>query len=68
MHGIVRRDGTLQKMKEFIPDSNIENLTIPYAALAYDLAAHQEITLNKGSHSSIYFHSYRIYCSLPGCL
>jgi NTE family protein len=36
-------------MKEFIPDTNIEDLPIPYSATAADIVKHEEIVFRNGS-------------------
>ena len=48
-HGIIKGDKVLSKMKEFIPDRNIEDLTIPYAAVAVDIHTNSEVVFRKGS-------------------
>jgi len=41
--GLIKGDKVLNKMKEFIPDANIEDLKIKYTATAFDLAQNKEI-------------------------
>ena len=48
-HGLIKGDRVFKKMKEFIPDTNIENLKIPYAAIATDIAHNKEVVFTKGS-------------------
>ncbi len=48
-HGLVKGDRVLQAMKEFIPDTNIEDLLIPYSATAADISNHREVVYNRGS-------------------
>ncbi|HCC70571.1 MAG TPA: phospholipase, partial [Bacteroidales bacterium] len=38
-HGLVKGDKVFNKMKDFIPDSNIEDLPLQYAAVAADIAS-----------------------------
>lgn len=47
--GLVKGDRVLNKMKEFIPDINIENLKINYAATATDISRKEEVIFTKGS-------------------
>jgi len=49
MHGLVKGDKVLQAMQEFIPDTNIENLPIPYSATAADIANNKEVVYRSGS-------------------
>ena len=48
-HGLIKGDKVLNKMKEFIPDANIEDLKIKYTATAFDLALNKEVVFKKGS-------------------
>jgi NTE family protein len=47
--GLVKGDKVFKKMKEFIADENIENLNIPFAAVAVDLINKKEVVFTKGS-------------------
>ncbi len=47
--GLVKGDRVFKKMKEFIPDRNIEDLEIPYAAVAADIINNKEVVFTKGS-------------------
>jgi len=47
--GLIKGDKIFNKMKSFIPDKNIENLTIPYAAVAADLTNMKEVVFTEGS-------------------
>ncbi|MCK4678170.1 MAG: patatin-like phospholipase family protein [Bacteroidales bacterium] len=47
--GLVKGDRVLNKMKEFIPDINIEDLNIYYAATATDISRKEEVVFTKGS-------------------
>ena len=47
--GLVKGDRVLNKMKEFIPDINIEDLKIYYAATATDILRKEEVVFTKGS-------------------
>ena len=62
--GLVKGDKVLKKMKEFIPDSNIENLRIPYAAVAADILNKTEVVFTSGS----VFDAIRASMSIPTVL
>ncbi|MDA3906253.1 MAG: patatin-like phospholipase family protein [Bacteroidales bacterium] len=47
--GLVKGDKVLKEMKKIIPDLNIEDLRIPYAAIATDIINGEEIVFEKGS-------------------
>lgn len=47
--GLVKGDKVLNAMKEFIPDTNIEDLPIPYSATAADIVKHREVVYRSGS-------------------
>ncbi len=47
--GLVKGDKVLKKMKEFIPDRNIEDLKINYSATATDITNKKEVVFTKGS-------------------
>ncbi len=48
-YGLVKGDRVLNAMKEFIPDTNIEDLLIPYSATAADITNHKEVVYKSGS-------------------
>ncbi len=48
-HGLIKGDRVFNKMKEFIPDTNIEDLKIHYTATATDLLNKKEVVFTKGS-------------------
>ena len=48
-HGLIKGDRVFNKMKEFIPDTNIEDLKIHYTATATDLLNKNEVVFTKGS-------------------
>jgi NTE family protein len=48
-HGLVRGDKVLNAIKEFVPDTNIEDLKIDYSATAADIENHREIVYRSGS-------------------
>ena len=47
--GLIKLDKVFNKMKKFIPDMNIEELKINYAAIATDINNNKEIVFTKGS-------------------
>lgn len=47
--GLIKADRVFEKMKEFIPDVNIEDLKINYAAIATDIINKEEVVFTKGS-------------------
>ncbi len=48
-YGMVRGDKVSKKMKKLIPDKNIEDLSIPYAAVSVDMIAKKEVVFREGS-------------------
>lgn len=59
--GMVRGDKVFNKMKDFIPDTLIENLRIPYVAVAVDLISKKEVVFREGS----LFDAIRASVSIP---
>lgn len=59
--GMVRGDKVFNKMKDFIPDTPIEDLRIPYAAVAVDLISKKEVVFREGS----LFDAIRASVSIP---
>jgi NTE family protein len=47
--GLVKGDRVFKKMKEFIPDLNIEDLKIDYAAIATDILGDKEVAFTTGN-------------------
>ena len=47
--GLIKGDRVFNKMKTFFPDKNIEDLKIPYVAVAADITNMKEVVLTKGS-------------------
>jgi len=62
--GLVKGDKVLNKMKEFISDKNIEELKIPYAAVAVDLLNKKEVVFTSGS----IYKAIRASISIPTVL
>jgi len=48
-HGLVKGDKLLHTIKTFIADANIEDLKIPYAAVAADIVNKKEVVFTTGS-------------------
>lgn len=49
LHGVVKGDRVLNAIKEFVPDTNIEDLKIDFSASAADISNHKEIIYRTGS-------------------
>ena len=47
--GLIKGDRIFNKMKTFFPDRNIEDLKIPYAAVAADITNMKEVVFTEGS-------------------
>ena len=47
--GLIKGDRIFNKMKKFIPDTNIEDLKIHFAATATDIINNKEVVFTKGS-------------------
>ena len=62
--GMVKGDKVFNKMKDFIPDTLIENLPIPYTAVAVDLIHKKEVVFRKGS----LFEAIRASVAIPSVL
>ena len=62
--GLIKGDKVLNTMKEFISDENIEDLRIPYAAVAVDLLKKEEVIFTKGS----IYDAIRASVSIPSLL
>ncbi len=62
--GVIKGDKVMHAMKEFIPDTDIENLSLPYVAVAVDLLKREEVVFNSGS----VFDAIRASISIPTIL
>lgn len=62
--GMVKGERVFNKMKDFIPDTRIEDLNIPYAAVAVDLINKKEVVFREGS----LFDAIRASVSIPSVL
>ena len=61
LNHIVKGTRIIEAIMEFVPDVNIEDLPIPYCAVATDLKAGKEVLFDKGS----LFEAIRASISLP---
>jgi NTE family protein len=59
--GLIKGDRVLNKMREFVPDMRIEDLGMPYAAVAVDLTKREEVVFRSGS----LYHAIRASISIP---
>ncbi len=62
--GMVKGDKVFNKMKDFIPDTPIQDLRIPFAAVAVDLINKREVVFREGS----LFDAIRASVSIPSVL
>lgn len=59
--GLVKGDKIIKQLKELVPDEQIENLKIPYVAVATNLRTKKEVIFNKGS----IYEAIRASISIP---
>jgi len=59
--GLIKGDKVLKKIKDFVPDMLIEELPIPYAAVAVDLLNKEEVVYRSGS----LYHAIRASIAIP---
>lgn len=62
--GFVRGDRVFNEMKSFIPECNIEDLSIPFCAVATDVLNKKEVVFKKGS----LYTALRASASIPSVL
>ena len=62
--GLIKGDRVFKKMKEFIPDVNIEELKIHYVATATDILNSREVIFTKGS----IYEALRASIAIPSVL
>ena len=60
-NGIIKADKVLKEIQKIIPDQNIEDLPIKYAAVATDLKQRKEVVITEGS----LFDAIRASISIP---
>lgn len=59
--GLLKGEKVFNKMKAFIPDRNIEEMNIPFVAVATDLLNEREVIFNSGS----FYEAIRASVSIP---
>lgn len=59
--GLLKGERVFDKMKTFIPDINIEDMSIPFAAIATDIINEKEIAFTKGS----FYEACRASIAIP---
>jgi NTE family protein len=62
--GLLKGEKVLNRMKEFMEDRNIEDLDIPYAAVAVDLLNKREVVFREGK----VYDAIRASIAIPGVL
>lgn len=61
MNHIVKGEKVMDALKEIVPDVNIEDLPIPFRAVAADIKNHREVVFDKGS----LYEAIRASISIP---
>lgn len=60
-NGLLKGERVFDKMKTFIPDMNIEDMPIPFAAVATDILHQKEVVFTKGS----FYEAVRASVAIP---
>lgn len=60
-NGLLKGERIFDKMKTFIPDMNIEDMPIPFAAVATDILHEKEVVFTKGS----FYEAVRASVAIP---
>lgn len=60
-NGLIKGEKVFNKMKTFIPDMNIENMNIPFTAVATDILNKKEVLFTSGS----YYKAIRASVAIP---
>jgi len=60
-NGLLKGERVFDKMKTFIPDMNIEDMSIPFAAVATDILHEKEVVFTKGS----FYEAARASIAIP---
>ena len=60
-NGLLKGERVFDKMKTFIPDMNIEDMPIPFAAVATDILNEKEVVFTKGS----FYEAARASVAIP---
>jgi len=63
-HGLIKGEKVFEKMKTFIPDMPIEEMRIPYAAVATDILNEREVVFTKGS----FYDAARASIAIPAVI
>ncbi|WP_462318021.1 patatin-like phospholipase family protein [Marinilabilia sp.] len=63
-NGLLKGERVFDKMKQFIPDMDIENMSIPFSAVASDILNEKEIVFDTGS----YYKAARASVAIPAML
>ncbi len=63
-HGLIKGEKVFEKMKTFIPDMLIEDMRIPYTAVATDILNEREVVFNKGS----FYDAARASIAIPAVI
>lgn len=59
--GLIKGDKVLNKMRDYVPDMPIEELALPYVAVAVDLIKREEVVFREGS----LYHAIRASIAIP---
>ncbi|HDO26967.1 MAG TPA: patatin, partial [Bacteroidetes bacterium] len=59
--GLLKGENVFNKMKTFIPDRDIEEMNIPFSAIATDLINEKEVVFDKGS----FYDAVRASVAIP---
>ncbi len=62
--GLIKGEKVLKKMKDYVPDMRIEELALPYAAVAVDMINKEEVVFRTGS----LYHAIRASIAIPTVL
>ncbi len=60
-NGLLKGEKVFEKMKTFIPDMPIEEMNIPYAAVATDIINHEDVVFDSGS----FYEAARASIAIP---
>ena len=60
-NGLLKGEKVFEKMKTFIPDMPIEEMNIPYAAVATDIINHEDVVFDSGS----FYQAVRASIAIP---
>jgi NTE family protein len=62
--GFIKGDKVFKELGKFIPDSNIEELPVPFVAVAVDIIQRKDVTFTRGS----LFQAIRSSIAIPGVI